>query len=122
MSNAKTLEPQAKGASAKEGPKQNLPPGIVDAATLPKPEATVASGRKAVDPNEPPDKKFKRLAVKRMTKAIKSIGYVGNLGNKRQYQYTPEQRQKILDSLHDAIDDVARKFSDETQRSESFSL
>lgn len=63
-----------------------------------KTETSGKKGRKAVDPNETAAQKFARLAKHRTLRAIKVIRGLGNLGGS-QYASTPEQREKIRDTL-----------------------
>lgn len=122
MSNAKTLDQKTQGSPTEKVAAAQMQAREANAKAAEKTPVTARRGRLPVDPNENPAKKFHRLAVKRMTKALKAISYVGNLGNKRQYQYTDEQRNKILKSLADAVSDVVRKFSEERSTESSFTL
>ena len=53
---------------------------------------------------------FKEIAQKRTTNAIKSIALIGNLSNKRDYEYTEEEVTQILNALTQAINDVKKRF------------
>lgn len=64
---------------------------------------------------EKKDAKWKRLANKRLPKALKSIQQLANLGNKSQYEYTAEQAKKVLDMLQDAVDAVGRAYQGKQQ-------
>jgi len=88
----------------------------------PGPTKQVKRGRNPVDPNETPAQRFRRLGGKRMNKALKAIGYVASLGNKRQYEYTDEQRNKIIAALVDAVDNVRQRLTDKQSAAESFSV
>lgn len=50
--------------------------------------------------------KFRRLANKRVPKAIKVLNNIRGLGNSRQYESTEEQRVKIINALRDALKSV----------------
>jgi len=47
--------------------------------------------------------KFRRLVGKRMSAALKRIEAVGNLGNRAQYEYSPENANQIVDALSKAV-------------------
>jgi hypothetical protein len=64
--------------------------------------ATATRGRKtgsAVDPNETPRDRFKRLGTGRMNKAITGIRGVAQLANQNRYEYTDEDVAKVTDAL-----------------------
>jgi hypothetical protein len=54
--------------------------------------------------------KFARLATKRVSKALKAIQLIGNLSNKSNYDYTPQDVQKIFKALQDEVNLSRRKF------------
>ena len=54
--------------------------------------------------------KFKNLAEKRVTRAIKDIKLIGNLSNKGNYSYTQEEVKKIYDALRKALDRMKARF------------
>lgn len=60
-------------------------------------------GRKPADPNETPEQKFVRLARHRVTRAIKVIRSLGNLGGAG-YKSTEAQRQKIREVLESEME------------------
>ena len=63
---------------------------------------------------KPPESKaarFKRLINRRVPKAIVALQAVENLANTRQYEYTPEQRDKVLSLLGAAIKTLADAYS-----------
>src|SRR5579864_7086275 len=72
-----------------------------------------------VQPKESKADKFKRLARRRMTRALKDLRYVGILGDSRNYQYDEVQAQKIVAALTDAVKDVERKFQGAPQEEEA---
>lgn len=55
--------------------------------------------------NETKAQKFSRLATKRVTKALKAVGNIGNLSGAG-YESTAEQRAKIVTALQEAVDGV----------------
>jgi hypothetical protein len=96
-------------------------PAATPAAT---PKARKA--RKPVDPNETPDARFRRIGSKRLTRAVNTMRGIAQLGKSRArkddngnwkrnedgstsgYAYTPEQAEKIVQVLTDAVADVKR--------------
>jgi hypothetical protein len=54
--------------------------------------------------------KFIELANKRVNKAIKDLKLVGNLANKKNYEYTEEQAKKIVKALQKEIETIKRNF------------
>ena len=47
--------------------------------------------------------KFRRLANRRVPRAVKALDAVRNLANVSQYEYTPEQRAAVISALSDAL-------------------
>tara|TARA_B100000965_G_C19564852_1_gene746314 strand:- start:1132 stop:1356 length:225 start_codon:yes stop_codon:yes gene_type:complete len=66
--------------------------------------------------------KFKELARSRVNRAINMIRLIANLGNKSNYDYTPEQARKILNALQSEISNVRIKFNSKKRGTEEFSL
>jgi hypothetical protein len=60
---------------------------------------------------EPKDVRFRRLAMKRVPAAVKRIGHVAYLANRAQYEYTDEQRDKVLAAINDAVVRLKTAFS-----------
>lgn len=56
--------------------------------------------------------KFVELGTKRVNKAIKDIRLIGNLANKKNYEYTDEQARRIIKALQKEIDSVKQNFQD----------
>ena len=54
--------------------------------------------------------RFKRLAVPRVTNALRYIHLVGNLSNRSNYEYSDDDKKKIISALYDAVRDVANQF------------
>jgi len=63
-----------------------------------------------VDPDESKADKFIRLAKARMTKALKAIAQLENLGGSN-YEYTHDQANKIVNSLERAVAAVEAKLT-----------
>jgi hypothetical protein len=54
--------------------------------------------------------KFVKLAEGRVQGALNSIRKIGNLSNKRSYDYDGDDVKKIVRALKEAVNDVERKF------------
>ena len=54
--------------------------------------------------------KFIELANKRVNKALKELKLVGNLANRKNYDYTDEQGKKIVKALQREVDSVRKVF------------
>ena len=65
--------------------------------------------------------RFKRLAAKRVNAVIKQIDLIGNLSS-GSYEYTPEQVEKMFETMQDSLDDAKAKFSKSKQSKEAFSF
>ena len=66
--------------------------------------------------------KFKRLASKRVTNAIKKIELIGHLSSPG-YECTAEEVEKIISALQQALDGVKEKFSSKkTSEEKKFQL
>lgn len=70
-----------------------------------------------------PRERFVSLANSRVTAAIRQIRLVGNLANKKNYQYDTEEAAKIVRALQRELDELKSKFKGE-EKSDStiFSL
>lgn len=54
--------------------------------------------------------KFVRLAEGRTQSALEAIRKLGNLSNRRAYEYSDADVKKIIKALRDATSDIERKF------------
>jgi hypothetical protein len=54
--------------------------------------------------------KFVRLAMKRVSNALKAIRLIGNLSNKSNYDYNEADVQKIFKALQDELSASRKKF------------
>ena len=54
--------------------------------------------------------KFITLANKRVSKALQTIQLIGNLSNRSNYNYTPDDVTKILKALTDEVSACRKKF------------
>lgn len=57
-----------------------------------------------------PRAKFVELANARVARAIKDLRLVGNLSNRKNYEYTDEEARKILKVLEAELDMLKSKF------------
>lgn len=58
-------------------------------------------------------KSFERLAERRVNEAMKKMRLIGNLANKRNYEYTDKHAKKIVDALEAELRILKAKFRDE---------
>ncbi|HUO13119.1 MAG TPA: hypothetical protein VMU37_10235 [Caulobacteraceae bacterium] len=75
-------------------------------------------------PDVPKDKPgdFRRLAQQRTITALDTIRKIENLSNRANYEYSPEQVQKIFETLRRALDNAEAKFADKRDRIRKFTL
>lgn len=71
--------------------------------------AKARGGRKPAPENETKADRFKRLGSHRIGRALKAIQRVGNLASAN-YEYTPEQVQKLSDALTTELKLTLAKF------------
>lgn len=57
--------------------------------------------------------KFVELAEKRMNNVIKCLRLIGNLSNRKNYDYTDDHVTEIMNTLENELRDLKRKFSAE---------
>ena len=70
-----------------------------------------------------PEGRFKYLAEKRMGKALNAIESVGKLSEKKNYSYTPDQANKMISALEEAVNEVKVLFtSDDKESTKKFTL
>lgn len=55
--------------------------------------------------------KFINLAEKRVNSAIKNIRLIGNLSNRKNYDYTDMHAKEIINALENEIKELKRRFS-----------
>jgi hypothetical protein len=56
------------------------------------------------------NERFRRLAGKRVTRTIKDIRLIGNLGNRNNYEYTDDEVEKIFRTLEKELKLARAKF------------
>jgi hypothetical protein len=67
--------------------------------------------------------RFVDLANKRVTRAIKDLRLVGNLANKRSYEYSDDDAKKIIRALQRELDVLKARFrGDDGEDGSIFSL
>jgi hypothetical protein len=54
--------------------------------------------------------KFLELANKRVSRALKDIQLVGNLANRKNYEYSDDEAKKIVKALQSEVDRVKQHF------------
>lgn len=65
---------------------------------------------------------FVRLAEGRTQAALDAIRKLGNLSNRRAYEFTEADIRKISKALKEAVTDLERRFGSSTDVSDSFKL
>lgn len=76
----------------------------------------MATTRKINEPQgatRDPRERFVSLANSRVTAAIRQIRLVGNLANKKNYQYDADEAAKIVRALQRELDELKSKFKGE---------
>ncbi len=58
--------------------------------------------------------KFERLAEKRINEALKKIRLIGNLANKRNYNYTNDHVTQIFDAIDAEVKNLKIRFKEES--------
>jgi hypothetical protein len=85
-----------------------------------------AADERALDkdgkPRETKAERFKRLAQKRVTKALLVLSHIHNLTNSNSYSYTQEQAERIVDALVLAVEKIADGFSGNKNGKVTFTL
>jgi len=59
---------------------------------------------------EHPRDKFVRLAEKRVTRVLKDIQLVGNLSNRKNYEYSEEDIKKIVYTIQKELNNLKIRF------------
>ena len=66
--------------------------------------------------------RFEKVAVQRTNKIIKMLELLGNCSNKRNYEYTDEDVEKIFKTLEKELKDAKEKFKNEKKSRKKFTL
>ncbi len=61
---------------------------------------------------------FKRLAENRTNEALDAIRKIGNLSNRNNYSFSPEQLTRIFTAIRAAIDTAERRFGESEEAAE----
>lgn len=61
--------------------------------------------------DETDEERFRRIAVKRVNKAVKYIRLLGNLSNKSNYSYDAKDVKKVFNALRAEIEVAELRFS-----------
>lgn len=86
-------------------------------------KSTKKTKNPSVAPNRDPRERFVTLANKRVTNAILQLRLVGNLANRKNYEYDPEDAKKIIRALQRELDDLKARFKgEENDDSSIFSI
>ncbi len=56
-------------------------------------------------------RRFKRIAAARANRIIRDIKLLGNCGDRKHYDYTQEQRDKIFFPIEQALEETKSRFS-----------
>jgi hypothetical protein len=86
-----------------------------------------AALREAIDsvvlpPKETKSDKFRRLAVNRVPRVVKLLGMLRNLANKAVYDYTDEQRDKVLAVVGESYRQFKAAFEQLEKKDTGFTL
>lgn len=63
---------------------------------------------------------FIRIAKPRVESVLKYVRILGNCANRKNYAYTQEQIDKIMESIYEAVSNLNNKFVPSKQESETF--
>ena len=66
--------------------------------------------------------KFVQLAESRTQSALEAIRKLGNLSNRRAYEFTDADVRKITKALREAVGDLEKRFGSTTDSSRHFKL
>jgi len=81
----------------------------------------MAKSKTNVPKNETKPAKFKRLVEPRVSKAIKSIGLIGNCAGGA-YEYTADDVAKIAAALENATEQLSQRFASKGVQAGGFTL
>lgn len=66
-----------------------------------------------------PRERFVELANSRVTAAIRQLRLIGNLANRKNYSYDPDDAKKIVRALQRELDDLKMRFKGEENSDKS---
>ena len=58
-----------------------------------------------------PAGRFRYLAARRVPKALRAINSVANLSDRKNYEFTEDKAQLIIDALTEALDELKNEFA-----------
>lgn len=61
--------------------------------------------------NESKSEKFRRLAMTRGNRVLRDIELLGNLSNRNNYEYTPQQVKIIFSAIEEELRNAKQRFS-----------
>lgn len=79
------------------------------------------AGQSQVPADESKSQRFVRLGKQRVAKALKQIDAIGKLTGAN-YEHTPEQAEKIVTALENAVKSVKNKFAGTKETAAAFDL
>jgi hypothetical protein len=94
--------------TAPNAAKPAAPKSAAPATTAP---TAAKKGRKAPPADESKEARFRRVAGKRLAKAVRMIGHLERVGRGSAYSYTDAQADKVIQTLVDAIAKVKVAYS-----------
>jgi hypothetical protein len=60
--------------------------------------------------------RFVKFAERRVPNALRLIKSIANLSNKRYYEYSDEQANKVINALKDAVKELERQFKKKSEK------
>lgn len=73
----------------------------------------MAGAKRSVGIQRDPRERFVSLANSRVTAAINQIRLIGNLSNRRNYEYSVDEASRIIRALQRELDELKSKFRGE---------
>ena len=95
---------------------------IATARKHPKLVPKIARPRSKVPENETKAEKFKRLAVRRVSTALKALEAVTRLSAIASYEYSPEQVEKLITALGEAMLELQQAYGNGKKAKTPFEL
>lgn len=93
-----------------------------ETSTPKKPRRRKAANGQPAAPKESKAERFRRLANRRVPKALKMLSVIANLSNRAAYEYTDEQRDTICSALIKAVQHIEDAFSRTGPKTDEFQL
>jgi ABC-type Fe3+-hydroxamate transport system substrate-binding protein len=66
--------------------------------------------------------RFEKVAVQRTNKIIKMLELLGNCSNKRNYEYSDEDVEKIFKTIEKELKDAKEQFKNDKKNRKKFTL